>query len=103
MSLQLVTVVLLVAAAALFIGRSVRRTLRGDAAGDGCHDCGKPQQPRGLGYRRSRTGANEQKAVDPRESPGTFFPRSGIAVTQDEHARRFAALRIAVAADGDSC
>ncbi len=66
MSLQLVTVLLLVAAAALFIGRSVRRALRGDAAGDGCHDCGKPQQPRGLGYRRSRTDANEQKPVDPR-------------------------------------
>ena len=63
MSLQLVLVLLLIAAAAIFVARAVRRTLSGNDSSDGCHDCAKPQQPRGLGRHQPRTGTNEQKPV----------------------------------------
>lgn len=63
MSLQLALVIVLIAAAALFVTRSVRRTLSGNDASDGCHDCAKPRQPRGLGRQKPRTGTNEQKPV----------------------------------------
>lgn len=77
MSFQLLSVVLLVAVSALFIARVVRRTLSGYDPGDGCHDCARPRQPRGLARPQSRTGANEQKPVARREPAGTFFSRSG--------------------------
>jgi hypothetical protein len=63
MSLQLVLVCLLVVAAAVFIARSVRRTLGGNDSSDGCHGCARPQPPRGLGHHQPRTGTNEQKPV----------------------------------------